>query len=60
MEIWDDVQGPPPSPEVQAIMKVWFREMVAAGRIKVLTYKVGDDSFTFITKGEPPLTESER
>jgi hypothetical protein len=52
LQIYDDVQGPRPTPEQQARIRVWFDELVASGQIKVLTVELRGSRVTFISKGD--------
>jgi hypothetical protein len=58
-KVYDDIQGPPASPEAMTAIKAWFDEMVESGRIKVLTVKTNIGTVTFITTGEVPLADRE-
>lgn len=58
-QIYDDVSGPPPSPEAMQRIKEWFDEMVESGRIKVLTHYYEGGSVTIISKGDALADETE-
>ena len=55
MEIWDDVQAPPPSPEALARMTEWFRKVKAEGKISVLTERIKNDRLGSTEKGDAQL-----
>lgn len=60
VQIWDDPPLKPMTPEHLARIKAWFDELVATGKIKVLTVETEIGRVTFITAGEVPPDDRER
>ena len=51
VQIWDDPPQKPMTPEHLARIKAWFDEMVASGKIEVLTVEGKYGTVTFIRAG---------
>lgn len=52
MQIWDDVVTGPTSPETMKAIRERFDELVATGKIRVLTVKYKSGTVTFISPGD--------
>lgn len=60
VQIWDDQPWRKPMTTEQANrIKASFDELVASGKIKVLTVETSIGRVTFITQGEVPLADRE-
>ena len=51
MQIWDDVVTESPSPEAMKAIRERFDELVATGKIEVLTVRISSGTVTFIRAG---------